>query len=96
MLIPHIEDEVTTEKLGQMIRHVHGTGRKPLERMLKGRDWYRMIMYRPEGRKERVRYYIGSPGDKLQLIVEAVQSVYTNSEVYTIRKEEMPFPTKKQ
>lgn len=95
MLIPHIEDEVTTEKLGQMIRHVHGTGRKPLERFIKGRDWYRMIMYRPEGRKERVRYYIGGPEDKLQLIVEAVQSVYTNSEVYTIRKEEMPFPTKK-
>ncbi|HEQ3527497.1 TPA: ATP-binding protein [Bacillus cereus] len=95
MLIPHIEDEVTTEKLGQMIRHVHGTGRKPLERLRKGRDWYRMIMYRPEGRKERVRYYIGGPDDKLQLIVEAIQSVYTNSEVYTILKEEMPFPTKK-
>lgn len=95
MLIPHIEDEVTTEKLGQMIRHVHGTGRKPLERLRKGRDWYRMIMYRPEGRKERVRYYIGGPEDKLQLIVEAIQSVYTNSEVYTILKEEMPFPTKK-
>ncbi|ANS52132.1 hypothetical protein BM86_17075 [Bacillus thuringiensis] len=95
MMIPHIEDEVTTEKLGQMIRHVHGTGRKPLERILKGRDWYRMMIYRPEGRKERVRYYIGGPEDKLQLIVEAIQSVYTNSEVYTILKEEMPFPTKK-
>ncbi|HHL0973366.1 TPA: ATP-binding protein [Bacillus cereus] len=95
MLIPHIEDEVTTEKLGQMIRHVHGTGRKSLERILKGRDWYRMIMYRPEGRKERVRYYIGGPEERLKGILQAIRSAYVHSEVYTIPKEEMPFPTRK-
>ncbi|ARJ25629.1 hypothetical protein B7492_31795 (plasmid) [Bacillus mycoides] len=95
MMIPHIEDEVTTEKLGQMIRHVHGTGRKPLERLIKGRDWYRMIMYRPEGRKERVRYYIGGPEDGLKRILQAIQSAYIHSEVYTIPKEEMPFPKRK-
>lgn len=95
MMIPHIEDEVTTEKLGQMIRHVHGTGRKPLERLIKGRDWYRMIMYRPEGRKERVRYYIGGPEDGLKRILQAVQSAYIHSEVYIVPKEEMPFPTRK-
>ena len=27
MFIPHIDDDVTAEKLGQMIRHVHNTGR---------------------------------------------------------------------
>ncbi|MEI4618169.1 ATP-binding protein, partial [Bacillus cereus] len=58
MFIPHIDDDVTAEKLGQMIRHVHNTGRKPLERLWKGREWYRMIMFRPEGTKERVRFYI--------------------------------------
>ncbi len=52
LFIPHIDDEVTPDKLGQMIRHVHGSGRKPLERLLKGRDWYRMTMYRPEGENE--------------------------------------------
>ncbi|TKH19539.1 ATP-binding protein [Bacillus wiedmannii] len=95
MMIPHIEDEVTTEKLGQMIRHVHGTGRKPLDRLIKGRDWYRMIMYRPDGRKERVRYYIGGPEDGLKRILQAIRSVYVHSEVYSIPKEEMPFPTRK-
>ena len=95
MFIPHIDDEVTADKLGQMIRHVHGTGRKPLERIFKGRDWYRMMMYRPEGKKERVRYYIGGPEDGLKRIVQAVKSTYIHSEVYTIPQKEMPFPTRK-
>ncbi|MEH6892380.1 ATP-binding protein [Bacillus sp. JJ864] len=95
LLIPHIDDEVTAEKLGQMIRHVHGSGRKPLERLLKGRDWYRMIMYRPEGRTERVRYYIGGPEDGLKRILQAMKSIYIHSEIYTIPTNEMPFPTKK-
>ncbi|HDR8115947.1 ATP-binding protein [Bacillus thuringiensis] len=95
LFIPHIDDEVTPDKLGQMIRHVHGSGRKPLERLLKGRDWYRMTMYRPEGENERVRFYVGGPEDKIKQVVQAIQSAYTHSEVYTVPKEEMPFPTRK-
>ncbi len=95
MMIPHIEDEVTTEKLGQMIRHVHGTGRKPLERLIKGRDWYRMIMYRPEGRKERVRYYIGGPEDGLKRILQAIQSAYIHSEVLYHSKRRNAIPDKR-
>ncbi|MGE9856431.1 ATP-binding protein, partial [Bacillus sp. AF62] len=95
LFIPHIDDEVTPDKLGQMIRHVHGSGRKPLERLLKGRDWYRMTMYRPEGENERVRFYVGGPEDKIKQVVQAIQSAYTHSEIYTVPKEEMPFPTRK-
>ncbi len=95
LFIPHIDDEVTPDKLGQMIRHVHGSGRKPLERLLKGRDWYRMTMYRPEGENERTRFYVGGPEDKIKQVVQAIQSAYTHSEIYTVPKEEMPFPTRR-
>lgn len=95
LFIPHIDDEVTPDKLGQIIRHVHGSGRTPLERLLKGRDWYRMTMYRPEGVNERVRFYVGGPEDKIKQVVQAIQSAYTHSEIYTVPKEEMPFPTRK-
>ena len=96
MFIPHIDDDVTAEKLGQMIRHVHNTGRKPLERLWKGREWYRMIMFRPEGTKERVRFYIGGPKDELKRVVQAMRSVYEHAEVYGVSRNEVPFPSKKQ
>ncbi|WP_242227255.1 ATP-binding protein [Bacillus cereus group sp. BfR-BA-01315] len=95
MFIPHIDDDVTAEKLGQMIRHVHNTGRKPLERLWKGREWYRMIMFRPEGTKERVRFYIGGPKDELKRVVQAMRSVYEHAEVYGVSRNEVPFPSKK-
>ncbi|PGV98332.1 hypothetical protein COD86_05135 [Bacillus cereus] len=95
LIIPHVEDDIQAEKLGQMIRHVHGTGRKPLERIFKGRDWYRMMAYRPVGEKEKVRFYLGGPKDRIERIIEAFKSAYVRAEVYEVEKEEIPFASRK-
>ncbi|WIY59035.1 helicase HerA domain-containing protein [Bacillus arachidis] len=95
LIIPHIEDDVSADKLGQMIRHVHGVGRKPLDRLWKGRDWYRMMIYRPEGEKEKAHLYLGGPKDGIIRVIQAFKSAYVRAEVYEVTKEQVPFPSRK-
>lgn len=96
LVIPHESDEVDLNKLGHMIRQVHRSGRKPLERLIKGRDWYRLLLYRPkecEGEKQAVQMYIGGTKEGLPRILQAFRSVYKHAEMYPQPIEDVPFPT---
>lgn len=98
LLIPHESDEVDVDKLGQMIRQIHRSGRKPLERLIRGRDWYRFMMYRPknkEGEKEKVRLYIGGPKMGMQRVIQALRTHYKHAEVYPQEASEVPLPSSK-
>lgn len=93
MIIPHVDDEITVDTVGRMIRQVHGAGRRPLERLFKGRDWYRLLAYRPEGKEERLRFYLAGPEDGINRVVQAFRSLYIHAEVYEQKMDEVPFPT---
>lgn len=98
LIIPHMADDAKVDQLGDMIRQVHGEGRKPLEQLWKGRDWYRLFMYQPEdvdGKRERARFYLGGPGENLDYIVKAFQSVYKHAEIIEQSMEDIPFPCNK-
>ncbi|MGE6619656.1 hypothetical protein ACQKFJ_29190, partial [Bacillus mycoides] len=98
LIIPHESDEIDLEKLGQLIRQIHRSGRKPLERLIRGRDWYRFMMYRPkdkEGEKEKVRLYIGGPKSCVQRVEQAFRTHYKHAEIYRQQIDEIPFPSSK-
>lgn len=98
LIIPHESDQVDIESLGQIIRQVHRSGRKPLERLIRGRDWYRFMMYRPkdkDGEKEKVRIYIGGTKDGIKRVIQSFQTLYKHAEVYPQKIEDVPFPSKK-
>ncbi|HDR6289252.1 TPA: ATP-binding protein [Bacillus cereus] len=98
LIIPHMSDDAKVDQLGDMIRQVHGEGRKPLEQLWKGRDWYRLLMYQPEdvkGKKERVRFYLGGPEENLDYIVKAFKSVYKSAEIIEQSMQDVPFPRNK-
>ncbi|QWH75336.1 DUF87 domain-containing protein (plasmid) [Bacillus mycoides] len=98
LIIPHESDEIDLEKLGQLIRQIHRSGRKPLERLIRGRDWYRFMMYRPkdkEGEKEKVRLYIGGPKSCVQRVRQAFRTHYKHAEIYSQQIDEIPFPSSK-
>lgn len=98
LLIPHESDQVDIDSLGQMIRQVHRSGRKPLERLIRGRDWYRLLLYRPkgkEGEKEKVRIYIGGTKDGIKRVVQSFTTLYKHAEIYPQTVEEIPFPSSK-
>ncbi|PEF75656.1 hypothetical protein CON94_09075 [Bacillus pseudomycoides] len=98
LIIPHESDQIDIDSLGQMIRQVHRSGRKPLERLLRGRDWYRFMMYRPkdhEGEKEKVRIYLGGTKDGIRRVLQAFQTLYKHAEVYPQKMEDVPFPSSK-
>ncbi|MGG3652573.1 type IV secretory system conjugative DNA transfer family protein [Bacillus pseudomycoides] len=98
LIIPHESDQVDIDSLGQMIRQVHRSGRKPLERLLRGRDWYRFMMYRPkdkDGEVEKVRIYIGGTNDGIKRVIQSFQTLYKHAEVYPQKIEDIPFPSTK-
>lgn len=98
LIIPHESDfqSKDVDALNQMIQEVHRSKRKPLQRLCKGRDWYRMMMYRPkEDELSKVRIYLGGPKDGIKQIINAFQSRYTHAEIYPQSMEEVPFPSKK-
>nr|MCG3427079.1 ATP-binding protein [Bacillus thuringiensis] len=98
LVIPHMSDDAKVDQLGDMIRQVHGEGRKPLEQLWKGRDWYRLLMYQPEdidGKSQKVRFYLGGPEENLAYLVKAFRNVYKNAEVIEQNIEDIPFPRNK-
>ena len=98
LVIPHMSDDAKVDQLGDMIRQVHGEGRKPLEQLWKGRDWYRLLMYQPEdidGKSQKVRFYLGGPEENLTYLVKAFRNVYKNAEIIEQNIEDIPFPRNK-
>ncbi|MEC3018745.1 ATP-binding protein [Bacillus cereus] len=98
LVIPHMSDDAKVDQLGDMIRQVHGEGRKPLEQLWKGRDWYRLLMYQPEdidGKSQKVRFYLGGPEENLAYLVKAFRNVYKNAEIIEQNIEDIPFPRNK-
>ncbi|MED1182584.1 ATP-binding protein [Bacillus paranthracis] len=95
LIIPHVSDEATAETLSGMIRQVHGAGRKPLEQLWKGRDWYRLLMYQPPDvneKSEKLHFYLGGPTESVDHVIRAFQGVYVHAEVYEQTMDEVPFP----
>ena len=91
--LPHIADEVDAAEVLQMIRSVHGSGRRPFERLFKGREWFRILFYMDKDRQ--IRIYLGFPDDCERRVRSAFSTLYPNVEFYPAALEDVPMPSKK-
>ncbi|HLR70886.1 MAG TPA: ATP-binding protein, partial [Pseudogracilibacillus sp.] len=91
--LPHIADEVDATAILQMIRSVHGAGRRPFERLIKGREWFRVLFH--TNKDGKIRIYLGFPDDCARRVQLAFSTLYPKAEFYPASFEDVPMPTKR-
>lgn len=94
-ILPHTDDGVKPETLGEMIRRFHGTKRKPLERLFLGKEWFTFIVHyrKHETKGNQYIFYLGADESKLQSLKRHVSSLYSRAEFF--EAEDIRFPGKK-
>lgn len=90
-ILPHSGDMVRADDLIAFIRQLHGLKRKPLTRLLKGKEWFSFIIHRDAD--ARFCFYIGAERDYLHMLRPILESTYPNMECFPDR--EPPFPSGK-
>lgn len=93
-ILPHADDGVSAEDLSNLMRRIHGSRRKWIERLFLGREWYSFIIYRSSP-EEGVGYnfYLGAEASHLETLKSNFKSVYGRIEFFDV--EDLPIPSKK-
>ncbi|MFS0890952.1 ATP-binding protein [Peribacillus frigoritolerans] len=94
-ILPHSDDGVKPDTLGEMIRRFHGTKRKPLERLIFGKEWFTVLIHYRKKEKKGNQYifYIGADQSKLQSLKRHLSSFYSRAEFF--EPEDIRFPGQK-
>ncbi|MEK4678208.1 hypothetical protein [Bacillus sp. FSL K6-2944] len=93
--LPHEDDGVSKEMIGQLMRRIHGTKRKWIERLIFGREWYSFIVHYKIDDKKGAQYcfYLGAERSKLHSLQANFKSIYPRLEFFPA--DDMEFPGKK-
>lgn len=92
-ILPHADDEITPEKLGELIRRIHGSKRRTLSRWIYGKEWFSFVVHYHANEKRGTNqylFYIGGPADRLQSLKHHMMAFYPRAEFYPVK--DMPFP----
>lgn len=93
-ILPHVDDGVKPDSLGEMLRRLHGTKRKPLERLVLGKEWYNfLIHYRKTHKGNQYVFYIGAHKKKLTSLKKHISSLYSRVEFH--EPDDIRFPDSK-
>ncbi|MFP3648278.1 hypothetical protein, partial [Paraburkholderia sp. SIMBA_054] len=79
-LLPHTDDGVSKEMLSQLMRRIHGTKRRWIERLFLGRERFSFVIrYTIDDEAgAQYRFYIGAEKNQLEAIKSNFHSVYPN------------------
>lgn len=93
-LLPHADDGSSKEEISQLMRRIHGSKRKWIERLFKGREWFSFVIYR-NSEEEGTKYcfYLGAEQDYLETLKATLKTVYPRLEFFPV--DDMVFPDKK-
>ncbi|MDF9626103.1 hypothetical protein P5775_25715 [Bacillus cereus] len=93
--LPHENDGVSQEMVGQLIRRIHGTKRKWIERLIFGREWYSFVVHYKidENKGAQYCFYLGAERSKLRALQVNFKSIYPRLEFFPAK--EIEFPRKK-
>lgn len=94
-IIPHADDGVKPDSLGEMIRRFHGSKRKPLERLVFGKEWFSFVVHmrRHSSKGNQYVFYLGADQGKIDALKTHLSSLYSRSEFYPA--EDIAFPSEK-
>lgn len=92
-ILPHADDEVNPELLGEFMRRVHGTRRRRMYRSIYGKEWFVFLVhYREVKRGKQYVFYLGAPADRIESLKAHMRAFYPKAEFY---KEEPGLPNGK-
>lgn len=91
-ILPHVDDEVKPETLGDMVRRIHGAKRGPVKRFLYGKEWMSFVIHhrKSEEKGEQYVFYIGAPKDRINSVKHHFRSLYAKAEFYPADNLEFP------
>ncbi|SDE78942.1 AAA-like domain-containing protein [Priestia aryabhattai B8W22] len=94
-LLPHTDDGVSKEMLSQLMRRIHGTKRRWIERLFLGRERFSFVIHYTIDDEAGVQYrfYIGAEKNQLEAIKSNFHSVYPNLTFFPA--DNLEFPSKK-
>lgn len=94
-LLPHADDGVSKEMLGQLMRRIHGTKRRWIERIFLGKERFSFLIHHvvDESAGIQYRFYMGAEKNQLEAIKSNFQSVYPNLTFFPA--DDLEFPEKK-
>lgn len=94
-LLPHTDDGVSKEMLSQLMRRIHGTKRRWIERLFLGKERFSFIIHYvvDDETGAQYRFYIGAEKNQLEAIKSNLNSVYPNLTFFP--SDNLEFPGKK-
>ncbi|MDQ8094860.1 hypothetical protein [Bacillus amyloliquefaciens] len=93
-ILPHADDGVSAEDLSNLMRRIHGSKRKILERLFLGREWYSFVIYRSSPEEGAgYNFYLGAESSQLETLKANFKSVYGRMQFFDV--EDLPIPSKK-
>ena len=90
-LLPHVDIIQDGAKIARMVEHLAGYKRTELERIKKGREWYRFLIYK--GIDGKIAFYFAFPEDRQTGVKRSLSSLYPEAEIHDIPHSEIPLPT---
>ncbi|RAL21923.1 replication-relaxation family protein [Thermoflavimicrobium daqui] len=93
-ILPHIQTQFDTEAITHMVNQLGGTEHRWIQRILRGREWFRFFVYRDKN--EQISFYIGFPIHRTNDVKQIIQSCYKNAELHSIPLTELPFPSQEK
>lgn len=91
-VLPHADDQISAETLGELIRRLHGAKRGRLWRMILGQEWFTFLVhYRTNERKgNQYVFYIGGPPERIGSIKHHINALYAKAEFYPAKDIQFP------
>lgn len=83
-ILPHADDEVNPELLGEFMRRVHGTRRRRMYRAMYGKEWFTFLIHYRQNVSRGTQYvfYLGATEDRIEPLKAHMQAFYPKAEFY--------------
>lgn len=90
-ILPHRRTSVSAEKVDLFMMDLHKRYRVWYRRLIRGREWFRWLIYCNPETKE-IEFYLGYPQDKESGVKNCFHDHFPNAELFPVSKDDLPLP----
>lgn len=91
-ILPHADVKAETDRIMRLAEQFGGYGRPKKERLRRGREWFRFLVYMGE---RGIELYTGYPQDRSTGVDKALEAAYPECERHPVSHDEIPLPKPK-
>lgn len=86
-IIPHATTVVDGVKISRMIEQFAGYKRPELERIRRGREWFRFLVFKDK--EGQLVFYLGFPEDRFTGIKKVIANIYPDAELHLVQHDDL-------